>query len=42
LVERLPFYRKLAKRMGIEVEFMTQLPSHKQEFLLFGKISPNI
>jgi 23S rRNA C2498 (ribose-2'-O)-methylase RlmM len=42
LVERLPFYKKLAKRMGIEVEFMTQLPSHKQEFLLFGKISPNI
>lgn len=42
LVSRLPFYKKLAHKMGIDVEFMTQLPSHKQEFLLFGKISPNI
>lgn len=42
LVGRLPFYKKLARKMGIDVEFMTQLPSHKQEFLLFGKISPNI
>jgi 23S rRNA (cytidine2498-2'-O)-methyltransferase len=42
LVERLPFYKKLARRMGIQVELMTQLPSHKQEFLLYGKLSPNI
>ncbi len=42
LVARIPFYKKLAKQMGIEVELMTQLPSHKQEFLLLGKISPNI
>ena len=42
LIGRLPFYKKLAKRMGIKVEFMTQLPSHKQEFLMYGKISPNI
>lgn len=42
LVSRLPFYKKLARKMGIDVEFMTQLPSHKQEFLLFGTISPNI
>jgi 23S rRNA C2498 (ribose-2'-O)-methylase RlmM len=41
LVERLPFYKKLARKMGIKVELMTQLPSHKQEFLLYGTISPN-
>lgn len=42
LVARLPFYKKLARNMGIDVKLMTQLPSHKQEFLLFGTISPNI
>jgi 23S rRNA C2498 (ribose-2'-O)-methylase RlmM len=41
LVERIPFYKKLARKMGIKVELMTQLPSHKQEFLLYGSISPN-
>jgi hypothetical protein len=40
LVERLPFYKKLARKMGIKVELMTQLASHKQEFLLFGRMSP--
>lgn len=38
-VARLPFYKKLAHKMGINVEFMTQLPSHKQEFLLYGTLS---
>jgi hypothetical protein len=28
--------------MGIKIELMTQLPSHKQEFLLYGKLAPNL
>lgn len=39
LVSRLPFYKKLVNRMGVRVEFMTQLPSHKQEFLLYGTMN---
>lgn len=35
LVARLPFYKKIMERMGVVPELMTQLPSHKQEFLMF-------
>ena len=37
LVSKLPFYRKLLERLGFEVVFTTQLPSHKQEFLMYVK-----
>lgn len=37
LVSKLPFYRKLLERLGFRVVLMTQLPSHKQEFLMYIK-----
>lgn len=35
LVSKLPFYRKLLERLGFDVILTTQLPSHKQEFLMY-------
>jgi 23S rRNA (cytidine2498-2'-O)-methyltransferase len=35
LVERLPFYRKIILRLGLNPKLMTQLIGHKQEFLLY-------
>lgn len=35
LVSKLPFYRKLLERLGFEVVLTTQLPAHKQEFLMY-------
>lgn len=35
LVSKLPFYRKLLERLGFKVVFTTQLPAHKQEFLMY-------
>lgn len=35
LVSKLPFYFKIIQRMNLNPKLMTQLPSHKQEFLLF-------
>lgn len=37
LVSKLPFYRKLLERLGFDVILTTQLPSHKQEFLMYVK-----
>jgi hypothetical protein len=35
LVDKIPFYIKLIKRIGLNPKYLTQLPGHKQEFLLY-------
>jgi len=35
LVSRVPMYLNIAGKMGLKVKMATQLPSHKQEFLIY-------
>ena len=37
LVSRVPMYLSIAHKMGLNVKMATQLPSHKQEFLLYAE-----
>lgn len=36
LVKRVPMYLTITGKMGLKVKMATQLPSHKQEFLIFA------
>jgi 23S rRNA C2498 (ribose-2'-O)-methylase RlmM len=35
LVSKIQFYKKILIRLGFSPEYLTQLPSHKQEFLMY-------
>ena len=37
LVSRVPMYLNIAGKMGLKVKMATQLPSHKQEFLIYAE-----
>jgi 23S rRNA (cytidine2498-2'-O)-methyltransferase len=37
LVSRVPMYLSIVQKMGLNVVMATQLPSHKQEFLIFAE-----
>lgn len=37
LVSRVPMYLNIATKMGLKVRMATQLPSHKQEFLIYAE-----
>jgi hypothetical protein len=37
LVSRVPMYLTFVSRMGLKVVLATQLPSHKQEFLIYAE-----
>jgi 23S rRNA (cytidine2498-2'-O)-methyltransferase len=41
LVKRVPMYLTIVEKMGLNVVMATQLPSHKQEFLIFAKPKNN-
>ena len=37
LVSRVPMYLTFVNKMGLKVVMATQLPSHKQEFLIYAE-----
>ena len=37
LVSRVPMYLNIMGKMGLKVVMATQLPSHKQEFLIYAE-----
>ena len=37
LVQRVPMYLSIVSKMGLKVVLATQLPSHKQEFLIYAE-----
>ncbi len=41
LVKRVPMYLTIVEKMGLKVVMATQLPSHKQEFLIYAEAKNN-